>query len=64
VTDEPVRDEGGDDACWLDRVCDRCGAFIDDAEPHVCRQPADTSNQCSPSGRSDATSEGPQLPRS
>ncbi|WP_437582392.1 hypothetical protein ACSAGD_09015 [Paramicrobacterium sp. CJ85] len=21
---------GGDPVCWLDRVCDECGAFIED----------------------------------
>lgn len=28
-------EEGGDPACWLDRVCERCGAFIGDG-PHIC----------------------------
>ena len=31
-----VHDEGGDAACWLDSVCDRCGSLIDKAEPHRC----------------------------
>ncbi len=31
-----VNDEGGEDACWVDRVCDRCGAVVED-DPHVCR---------------------------
>ena len=35
-----VGDLGGDAACWLDTVCDRCGALIDPAEPHRCRLPA------------------------
>ncbi|WP_281245331.1 hypothetical protein [Paramicrobacterium humi] len=26
--DEPR--EGGDPACWLDRVCAECGAFLED----------------------------------
>jgi uncharacterized protein YndB with AHSA1/START domain len=30
-------DEGGDAACWLDRICDRCGGFIDAGAPHRCR---------------------------
>jgi GNAT superfamily N-acetyltransferase len=34
-----VRDDGGDPACWLSRVCDHCGALIDSAEPHRCRTP-------------------------
>jgi hypothetical protein len=25
--DEPSTDEGGDAACWLANVCERCGAF-------------------------------------
>jgi hypothetical protein len=25
-------EEGGDAACWLDRVCDACGAFVDEGE--------------------------------
>ena len=25
---------GGDAACWLHRVCDECGAIVDDANPH------------------------------
>jgi hypothetical protein len=33
-------DVGGDPVCWLDRVCDECGAFVDDAEEHVCRPSA------------------------
>jgi hypothetical protein len=31
--------QGGDDACWLDRVCERCGAMLDDDSPHRCRPP-------------------------
>jgi len=33
-------DAGGDDACWLDRVCDRCGGFVDDPAEHRCRPAA------------------------
>jgi hypothetical protein len=37
-------DAGGDAACWLDRVCDRCGMIDDELEaPHVCRRPAEPS---------------------
>ena len=32
-----MTDSGGDPACWLSRVCDRCGSLVDDAEPHRCR---------------------------
>jgi hypothetical protein len=33
---EPV-EEGGDPACWLDRVCEECGAFLEgDAADHRC----------------------------
>jgi hypothetical protein len=32
-----VTDLGGDRACWLSSVCDRCGALIEGAEPHRCR---------------------------
>jgi hypothetical protein len=39
VTQVPAHDEGGDDACWIEQVCDRCGGFIDPAESHVCRHP-------------------------
>ena len=31
-----VADEGGDPACWLDQVCDDCGAVIERL-PHTCR---------------------------
>ena len=36
----PVDDDGGESACWLDRVCDHCGALVDADEPHHCRAPA------------------------
>ncbi|WP_431772390.1 hypothetical protein [Streptomyces cucumeris] len=29
----PTEPEGGDPACWLDRVCPACGAF-QDTVPH------------------------------
>jgi hypothetical protein len=32
-------EDGGDPACWLDRVCDRCGAMLDGSD-HDCRVPA------------------------
>ncbi len=28
--------DGGDAACWLDRVCDGCGRFIEDPATHHC----------------------------
>jgi len=31
-------DLGGDPACWLDRVCDTCGALVE-TDDHTC--PAD-----------------------
>jgi hypothetical protein len=34
-----MSDEGGDPACWLNNVCDRCGSLIADASPHRCRAP-------------------------
>lgn len=32
-TAEPL---GGDPACWLNRVCDACGRFIDDEAALTC----------------------------
>jgi hypothetical protein len=29
-------DQGGDPACWLDRVCEECGGFITDAGECAC----------------------------
>jgi O-acetyl-ADP-ribose deacetylase (regulator of RNase III) len=40
-SDRASSDHHGDPACWLDRVCDRCGALIEgDAATHVCRRAA------------------------
>ena len=36
---------GGDPACWLDGVCDRCGAMVEGDVGHVCRTPAAPSNR-------------------
>ena len=33
-----MSDLGGDPACWLDRVCDRCGAFVDESQQHRCSE--------------------------
>jgi NAD(P)-dependent dehydrogenase (short-subunit alcohol dehydrogenase family) len=30
--------DGGDDACWLDQVCDECGGIREEGRPHECRQ--------------------------
>lgn len=30
------RTEGGDPVCWLNRVCDECGAFREDMSARVC----------------------------
>ena len=39
--DEP---EGGDPACWLDRVCPECGMFLEEGVAHSCGLgPSDTS---------------------
>jgi hypothetical protein len=35
-----MSDQGGDPACWADRVCDRCGQIIE-GEPHECARAAD-----------------------
>jgi rubrerythrin len=42
VDDEPGRtrpipdDEGGDPACWLNRVCPDCGRLAEDGPPTRC----------------------------
>ncbi|HEU5150581.1 MAG TPA: hypothetical protein VFU19_08795 [Iamia sp.] len=33
--DDHDEDLGGDPACWLDQVCERCGAVVED-HPHDC----------------------------
>jgi hypothetical protein len=33
--DERV-DEGGDPACWLELVCERCGRVVEPPGPHRC----------------------------
>jgi hypothetical protein len=38
-----VSELGGDAACWLDRVCDQCGAFLGADEAHECRRPTGAS---------------------
>jgi rubrerythrin len=30
------RDLGGDPACWLNRVCDACGRFVEDLLAETC----------------------------
>ncbi len=31
--------QGGDPACWLDRVCPECGSFVDEGVVHSCPEP-------------------------
>lgn len=31
-------DEGGDAACWANRVCPSCGRLADDEPPTRCRE--------------------------
>lgn len=33
-----VADEGGDAACWANRVCPACGRLSDDEPPTRCRE--------------------------
>lgn len=33
---EAHTDTGGDPACWLNRVCENCGRFVDDPDADVC----------------------------
>ncbi len=40
----PGEEEGGDPACWLDRVCPECGQFQEEGVAHSCpTRPSDTS---------------------
>ncbi|OEV05169.1 hypothetical protein [Streptomyces oceani] len=32
----PTESEGGESACWLDRVCPECGRLAEAAPPTVC----------------------------
>jgi hypothetical protein len=34
-----VTELGGDPACWLDQVCEICGAVVDDPEGHCPPEP-------------------------
>ena len=36
ASEEPVREEGGDPACWLKRVCPACGRIADEEPPTRC----------------------------
>lgn len=49
--------EGGDPACWLDRVCEACGAFRETADPTCarCGTPFPGADPARPAGP-------PQLP--
>ena len=38
-TAEPLQEQGGDPACWLDRVCEVCGAVADVPGELVCPHP-------------------------
>ena len=33
-------EQGGDPACWADRVCEQCGQIVEDEE-HRCPRPAE-----------------------
>jgi hypothetical protein len=37
--------QGGDPACWLDQVCDECGAVIEDKTDHQCHLDAQAVRQ-------------------
>lgn len=53
-----TEDMGGDPACWLHRVCEACGAFIDhDEDSHVCPFPADPSDCDTETSASDCDTE-------
>jgi hypothetical protein len=51
--DDDDDDGGGDAACWLDQVCDRCGAILE-GDDHECRVP--TSAPFRPFAADDRTS--------
>lgn len=34
--DPGMTDEGGDPACWLNRVCTECGLFLEDPAAPTC----------------------------
>ena len=34
--DQPEEPSGGDPVCWLERVCDGCGALADGPPEPVC----------------------------
>lgn len=36
MSDGHDRTEGGDPVCWLNRVCDTCGAFREDTAAPFC----------------------------
>jgi hypothetical protein len=36
VRDGPGADEGGDAACWADRVCHGCGVLVEAEDAHRC----------------------------
>jgi glyoxylase-like metal-dependent hydrolase (beta-lactamase superfamily II) len=36
----PPNGEGGEPPCWLDKVCESCGALLSDGEAHACRSAA------------------------
>lgn len=60
------RTEGGDPVCWLDRVCDECGAMREDMTSPVCARcgtpfpgaGGDTGSGAAPAGREGAPPHG------
>lgn len=38
IDDERGPDQGGDEACWMDRVCPECGRLADEAPPARCER--------------------------
>ncbi|SFE10424.1 hypothetical protein SAMN05216251_101522 [Actinacidiphila alni] len=36
MSEAEERTEGGDPVCWLNRVCDECGAFREDMTAAAC----------------------------